>query len=137
MAIPEIIASASSGDWDDRKLAQHTRKQAIGGRLSALLEIGGLGHLTPDRPWNPFRRRRNAVRSLNRYRSIFPICLSVDERAACMKHDIHFIEKPWSGKIWTAGIRSAWREHHKEMIQIADHIVDMGPGSGMEGGRIL
>ena len=23
------------------------------------------------------------------------------------------------------------------MIQIADHIVDMGPGSGMEGGRIL
>ena len=28
-------------------------------------------------------------------------------------------------------------EHHKEMIQIADHIVDMGPGSGMEGGRIL
>ena len=28
-------------------------------------------------------------------------------------------------------------EHHKEMIRIADHIVDMGPGPGIDGGRIV
>ena len=28
-------------------------------------------------------------------------------------------------------------EHHPEMIRIADHIVDMGPGPGIDGGRIV
>ena len=28
-------------------------------------------------------------------------------------------------------------EHHPEMIRIADHIVDLGPGPGIDGGRIM
>ena len=28
-------------------------------------------------------------------------------------------------------------EHHPEMIRIADHVVDMGPGPGIDGGRIV
>ena len=28
-------------------------------------------------------------------------------------------------------------EHHKDMIKIADHIIDMGPGAGMAGGEIV
>jgi excinuclease ABC A subunit len=28
-------------------------------------------------------------------------------------------------------------EHHKDMIKIADHIIDMGPGAGMKGGEIV
>ena len=28
-------------------------------------------------------------------------------------------------------------EHHKEIIKIADHIIDMGPGAGMNGGEVV
>ncbi len=28
-------------------------------------------------------------------------------------------------------------EHHREIMEIADHIVDMGPGAGIEGGTVL
>ncbi len=28
-------------------------------------------------------------------------------------------------------------EHHKEMMEIADHIIDMGPGAGASGGQVL
>lgn len=51
-------------------------------------------------------------------------------------HDIHLL-KASVRKLRDHGNTVLLVEHHKEMIQIADHIVDMGPGSGMEGGRIL
>lgn len=51
-------------------------------------------------------------------------------------HDIHLLKESVR-KLRDHGNTVLLVEHHKELIRIADHIVDLGPGSGVEGGYIL
>ena len=134
MAIPEIIAWLR--EIDD-PLAKDM-KQAIGGRLSALLEIG-LGYLTLDRSMETLSggeaQRCKIAKYINS--SLSDMLYVLDEPSVGLhSHDIHLL-KASVRKLRDHGNTVLLVEHHKEMIQIADHIVDMGPGSGMEGGRIL
>ena len=134
MAIPEIITWLR--EIDD-PLAKDM-KQAIGGRLSALLEIG-LGYLTLDRSMETLSggeaQRCKIAKYINS--SLSDMLYVLDEPSVGLhSHDIHLL-KASVRKLRDHGNTVLLVEHHKEMIQIADHIVDMGPGSGMEGGRIL
>ena len=51
-------------------------------------------------------------------------------------HDILLMQKSVQ-KLKNHGNTVILVEHHKDIIKIADHIIDMGPGAGMKGGEIV
>lgn len=134
LAIPDIIRWLSK---IDDPLANDL-KEAIGGRLAALVEIG-LGYLTLDRGMGSLSggeaQRCKIAKYINS--SLCDMLYILDEPSVGLhSHDIHLL-KASVRKLRDHGNTVLLVEHHKEMIQIADHIVDMGPGSGMDGGNIL
>jgi len=113
-------------------------KQAIGGRLEALQEIG-LGYLTLDRSMGTLSggeaQRCKIAKYINS--ALSDILYILDEPSVGLhSHDIHLL-KASVRKLRDHDNTVLLVEHHKEMIQIADHVVDMGPGSGMDGGKII
>lgn len=134
MPIPELI------DWlksIDNRLANDIQMALIN-RLSALVEIG-LSYLTLDRSMGTLSggeaQRCKIAKYINS--SLSDILYILDEPSVGLhSHDIHLLKKSVR-KLRDHGNTVLLVEHHKEMIQIADHIIDMGPGSGMEGGHIL
>lgn len=113
-------------------------KQAIANRLSALEEIG-LGYLTLDRGMETLSggeaQRCKIAKYINS--ALCDMLYVLDEPSVGLhNHDIRLL-KASVRKLRDQGNTVLLVEHHKEMIRIADHIVDMGPGSGMEGGNIL
>lgn len=134
MAVPDIL------EWIrhiDDPLAGDM-KEALIGRLSALLEIG-LGYLTLDRGMGTLSggeaQRCKIAKYINS--ALSDMLYVLDEPSVGLhSHDIHLLKESVR-KLRDHGNTVLLVEHHKEMIQIADHIVDMGPGSGMEGGSIL
>ena len=134
LAIPDIISWLNS----IKEPIAYDIKQSIGGRLSALLEIG-LGYLTLDRSMGTLSggeaQRCKIAKYINS--SLCDMLYILDEPSVGLhSHDIHLL-KASVRKLRDHGNTVLLVEHHKEMIQIADHIVDMGPGSGMDGGNIL
>lgn len=111
---------------------------AIAARLEALMEIG-LGYLTLDRNMGTLSggeaQRCKIAKYINS--SLSDILYVLDEPSVGLhSHDIRLL-KDSVRKLRDHGNTVLLVEHHKEMIQLADHIIDMGPGSGMEGGSIL
>lgn len=140
--IAEITASAIPAivDWlreIDDPLAGDL-KQALVTRLTALLEIG-LGYLTLDRGMGTLSggeaQRCKIAKYINS--ALSDMMYVLDEPSVGLhSHDIHLLKKSVR-KLRDQGNTVLLVEHHKEMIKMADHIVDMGPGAGMEGGNIL
>lgn len=133
-AIPEIIRWLRQ---IDDPLAADLRQTLIT-RLSALEEIG-LGYLTLNRGMGTLSggeaQRCKIAKYINS--ALSDILYILDEPSVGLhSHDIHLL-KASVRKLRDHGNTVLLVEHHKEMIRIADHIVDMGPGSGMEGGQIL
>ena len=134
MAIPDIK------DWLQTihvPLAEDL-KQALAARLIALIEIG-LGYLTLDRGMGTLSggeaQRCKIAKYINS--ALSDILYVLDEPSVGLhSHDIHLLKESVR-KLKEHGNTVLLVEHHKEMIRIADHVVDMGPGSGMEGGHIL
>ena len=134
LAIPDIL------NWlqnIDDPLANDL-KQAIRNRLSALEEIG-LGYLTLDRNMGTLSggeaQRCKIAKYINS--ALSDMLYVLDEPSVGLhSHDICLL-KASVRKLRDHGNTVLLVEHHKEMIQIADHIVDMGPGSGMDGGNVL
>lgn len=134
MPVPEIM------DWlqeIDDPLATDL-KGALGSRLAALVEIG-LGYLTLDRGMGTLSggeaQRCKIAKYINS--ALSDMLYVLDEPSVGLhSHDIHLL-KDSVRKLRDHGNTVLLVEHHKEMIRIADHVVDMGPGSGMEGGHIL
>lgn len=113
-------------------------KQALKNRLEALQEIG-LGYLTLDRSMGTLSggeaQRCKIAKYINS--ALSDILYILDEPSVGLhSHDIHLL-KASVRKLRDHDNTVLLVEHHKEMIQIADHIVDMGPGSGMDGGNII
>ncbi len=113
-------------------------KQAIGQRLDALEEIG-LGYLSLDRPVGTLSggeaQRCKIAKYINS--SLSDVLYILDEPSVGLhNHDIALMKKSVR-KLRDHGNTVLLVEHHKEMIKIADHIVDMGPGAGAAGGQIL
>ncbi len=113
-------------------------KKAIGARLTALEEIG-LGYLSLDRAVGTLSggeaQRCKIAKYINS--SLADVLYILDEPSTGL-HD-HDIEKMKHSvqRLRDAGNTVLLVEHHKEMIAIADHIVDLGPGPGGRGGQII
>ena len=134
LAVPEMIK------WLEHitdPLAEDL-KSALRGRLEALEEIG-LGYLTLDRGMGTLSggeaQRCKIAKYINS--ALSDILYVLDEPCVGLHSlDIHLLKNSVR-KLRDHGNTVLLVEHHKEMIKIADHVVDMGPGSGMAGGSIL
>ena len=113
-------------------------KSAIGARLTALEEIG-LGYISLDRPIGTLSggeaQRCKIAKYINS--SLSDVMYILDEPSIGlhnkdierMKHSVR--------RLRDAGNTVLLVEHHREMISIADHVVDMGPGPGSDGGNVI
>jgi excinuclease ABC A subunit len=113
-------------------------KQAVEARLTALDEIG-LGYLSLDRAIGTLSggeaQRCKIAKYINS--SLSDVLYILDEPSIGLHHhDIQLIRQSVQ-RLRDAGNTVLLVEHHKEMISIADHIVDMGPGPGIDGGNIV
>ncbi|MBQ7690927.1 MAG: excinuclease ABC subunit UvrA [Muribaculaceae bacterium] len=113
-------------------------KAAIGTRLSALEEIG-LGYLSLDRAVGTLSggeaQRCKIAKYINS--SLADVLYILDEPSTGLHdHDIEAMRHSVR-RLRDAGNTVLLVEHHKEMIRLADHIVDMGPGPGSQGGEIV
>ena len=113
-------------------------KQAIEARLTALDDIG-LGYLSLDRAVGTLSggeaQRCKIAKYINS--SLSDVLYILDEPSIGLHHhDIKLIRQSVQ-RLRDAGNTVLLVEHHKEMINIADHIVDMGPGAGIDGGNIV
>lgn len=121
----------------DNHLAEDIKHNTIE-RLAALEEIG-LGYLTLDRAIGTLSggeaQRCKIAKYINS--SLSDVMYILDEPSVGLhNHDILLMQKSVQ-KLKNHGNTVILVEHHKDMIQIADHIIDMGPGAGAAGGTIL
>ena len=113
-------------------------KAAIGARLTALEEIG-LGYLSLDRPVGTLSggeaQRCKIAKYINS--SLSDVLYILDEPSVGLHNrDIERMKRSVR-RLRDAGNTVLLVEHHPEMIRIADHVVDLGPGPGIDGGHIV
>ena len=140
--IAEVTAMSISDchiwmDSIDNPLAEDI-KRATTERLAALEEIG-LGYLTLDRAIGTLSggeaQRCKIAKYINS--SLSDVMYILDEPSVGLhNHDILLMQKSVQ-KLKNHGNTVVIVEHHKEIIKIADHIIDMGPGAGMKGGEVV
>ena len=121
----------------DSHLADDIR-QATVERLTALEEIG-LGYLTLDRAIGTLSGGEAQRCKIAKYINspLSDVMYILDEPSVGLhNHDIRLMQKSVQ-KLKNHGNTVILVEHHKEMIRIADHIIDMGPGAGMNGGEVV
>ena len=113
-------------------------KAAIGARLTTLEGIG-LGYLSLDRAVGTLSggeaQRCKIAKYINS--SLSDVLYILDEPSTGLHdYDIELM-KHSVRRLRDHGNTVLLVEHHKEMIRIADYIVDMGPGPGIDGGHIV
>ena len=113
-------------------------KTAISARLTALEEIG-LGYLSLDRAVGTLSggeaQRCKIAKYINS--SLSDVLYILDEPSVGLHNRDIELMKHSVRRLRDAGNTVLLVEHHREMIGIADNIVDMGPGPGIDGGRIV
>ncbi|WP_290540934.1 excinuclease ABC subunit UvrA [Alistipes sp.] len=113
-------------------------KAALGSRIRALIHIG-LDYLTLDRPMGTLSGGEAQRCKIAKYNnsSLSDMLYVLDEPSVGLhSHDIHRLSNAIL-ELRDRGNTVLMVEHHKEMMEIADHIIDMGPGAGALGGEIL
>ena len=113
-------------------------KRAVAERLAALEEIG-LGYLTLDRAVGTLSGGEAQRCKIAKYINspLSDVMYILDEPSVGLhNHDILLMQKSVQ-KLKSHGNTVVIVEHHKEIIKIADHIIDMGPGAGMKGGEVV
>ena len=121
----------------DNPLAEDI-KRAVIERLAALEEIG-LGYLTLDRAIGTLSGGEAQRCKIAKYINspLSDVMYIRDEPSVGLhNHDILLMQKSVQ-KLKNHGNTVILVEHHKEIIKIADHIIDMGPGAGMNGGEVV
>lgn len=111
---------------------------AIQNRVGALIDIG-LDYLTLDRPMGTLSGGEAQRCKIAKYNnsSLSDLLYVLDEPSVGLhSHDIHRLSEAVQG-LRDRGNTVLMVEHHKEMMEIADHIIDMGPGAGAQGGEVL
>ena len=121
----------------DNPLADDIKHATIE-RLAALEEIG-LGYLTLDRAIGTLSGGEAQRCKIAKYINspLSDVMYILDEPSVGLHNqDILLMQKSVQ-KLKNHGNTVILVEHHKDMIKIADHIIDMGPGAGMKGGEIV
>ena len=121
----------------DNPLAEDIKHATIE-RLAALEEIG-LGYLTLDRAIGTLSGGEAQRCKIAKYINspLSDVMYILDEPSVGLhNHDILLMQKSVQ-KLKNHGNTVILVEHHKDMIKIADHVIDMGPGAGMKGGEIV
>ena len=121
----------------DNPLAEDIRRATVE-RLAALEEIG-LGYLTLDRAIGTLSGGEAQRCKIAKYINspLSDVMYILDEPSVGLhNHDILLMQKSVQ-KLKNHGNTVILVEHHKEIIKIADHIIDMGPGAGMKGGEVV
>ena len=121
----------------DNPLAEDIKRATVE-RLAALEEIG-LGYLTLDRPIGTLSGGEAQRCKIAKYINspLSDVMYILDEPSVGLhNHDILLLQKSIK-KLKNHGNTVILVEHHKEIIKIADHIIDMGPGAGMKGGEVV
>lgn len=107
-------------------------------RIQALIDIG-LDYLTLDRAMGTLSGGEAQRCKIAKYNnsSLSDLLYVLDEPSVGLhSHDIHRLSEAIIG-LRDRGNTVLMVEHHKEMMEIADHIIDMGPGAGASGGEVL
>ncbi len=111
---------------------------ALGATLDAFVEMG-LGYLSLDRPSGTLSggeaQRTRMIRHLGS--SLTDVTYVFDEPTIGLHaHDVERMNRLLL-RLRDKGNTVLVVEHDPEVIRIADHVVDMGPGAGPHGGRIV
>ncbi len=107
-------------------------------RIQALIDIG-LDYLTLDRAMGTLSGGEAQRCKIAKYNnsSLSDLLYVLDEPSVGLhSHDIHRLAEAVQ-ELRDRGNTVLMVEHHKEMMEIADHIIDMGPGAGEQGGNVL
>ncbi len=113
-------------------------KDTLRSQIGALIDIG-LGYLTLDRPMGTLSGGEAQRCKIAKYNnsSLSDLLYVLDEPSVGLhSHDIQRLSNAIQD-LRDRGNTVLLVEHHREIMEIADHIVDMGPGAGTEGGNIL
>ncbi len=134
MPLPEILS------WLDgiKNPIAIDMKAALKSRIGALINIG-LDYLTLDRPMETLSGGEAQRCKIAKYNnsSLSDMLYVLDEPSVGLhSHDIHRLSDAII-RLRDRGNTVLVVEHHKEMMEIADHIIDMGPGAGALGGKVL
>ncbi len=111
---------------------------ALKNRIHALIDIG-LDYLTLDRTMGSLSGGEAQRCKIAKYNnsSLSDLLYVLDEPSVGLhSHDIHRLSEAIVA-LRDRGNTVLMVEHHKEMMEIADHIIDMGPGAGALGGTVL
>src|SRR5690349_2429769 len=111
---------------------------ALGGNLDAFVEMG-LGYLSLDRPSGTLSggeaQRTRMIRHLGS--SLTDVTYVFDEPTIGLHaHDVERMNNLLL-RLRDKGNTVLVVEHDAEVIRVADHIVDMGPGAGPHGGSVV
>jgi excinuclease UvrABC ATPase subunit len=134
MSLPEILNWL---DLIDAPVAVDM-KATIKSRIDALINIG-LDYLTLDRPMGTLSGGEAQRCKIARYNnsSLSDMLYILDEPSVGLhSHDIHRLSDAIV-QLRDRGNTVLMVEHHREMMEIADHIIDMGPEAGAMGGEVL
>ncbi len=113
-------------------------KAALHSRIQALMDIG-LDYLTLDRAMGTLSGGEAQRCKIAKYNnsSLSDMLYILDEPSVGLhSHDIHRLSEAIV-ELRNRGNTVLMVEHHKEIMEIADHIIDMGPGAGTNGGEVL
>lgn len=134
MPIPNLIEFIEN---IHQPLAQELKTELLK-RLQPLVQIG-LRYLTLSRAMSTLSggeaQRVKIAKYINS--SLTDVAYVLDEPSSGLHvHDIRLL-KDAIYQLRDKGNTIMMVEHHPEIIQLADHIIDMGPGSGRHGGQVV
>lgn len=134
MPIPDAIEFIKA---IEHHLAQDLKRELIK-RLTALMEIG-LGYLSLSRSIGTLSggeaQRIKIAKYINS--ALTDVVYVLDEPSVGLHpHDIKLLKKSLI-KLRNHGNTILIVEHHREIIKMADFVIDMGPKSGANGGEII
>ncbi|MDO5718921.1 MAG: excinuclease ABC subunit UvrA [Tissierellia bacterium] len=112
-------------------------RDALISRIKAMIDIG-LPYLNFDRPMGTLSGGEAQRCKIAKYNntSLSDLLYILDEPSSGLhSHDIHLLSEAVIS-LRDRGNTVLMVEHNPEMIDIADHIVDLGPGAGVNGGEI-
>lgn len=112
-------------------------KDALLSRIRAMMDIG-LSYLTLDRSMGTLSGGEAQRCKIAKYNntSLSDLLYILDEPSVGLhSHDIHLLSEAVEA-LRDRGNTVLMVEHNPEMIEIADHVIDMGPEAGARGGEI-